>query len=100
MSTIYNEGIYLTTQSSYGDRRVLYSLGIVEKDRNFTFPGRRQMKRLARKFLNCEHLLEHKEFPRTTRGFFFSIIRGTSAEDRAAFLGAIRHHCKEFGTAL
>lgn len=95
MSTIYSEGLYLMSKSSYGKGRVLYSLGIgLERD-HFTFPGRRQMKRLARKFLNCEHLREHKEFPRTTRGFYFSISTGTSAEDRAAFLGAVRHHCQK-----
>lgn len=93
MSTMYGDGLRVTSNGAYGQGRTIYSLGIIDKDKHFIFPGRRQMKRLARKFLG-EELEEPKEFPRTTRGFFFSIPTGTSAEDRAAFLGAVRHHCK------
>jgi hypothetical protein len=91
---MYGNGLYLTPQNAHGKRRVIYSLGVINPADGFSFPGRRQMKRLSRKFLNGE-LEELEEFPRTTRGFFFSIPVGTSAEDRAAFLGAVRHHCKE-----
>lgn len=94
MSTVYGDGLHMTDRGSYGEGRVIYSLGISDRGKNFTFPGRRQMKRLSRTFLGGE-LQEHKEFPRTTRGFRFSIPIGTSAEKRAAFLGAVRHYCKK-----
>ena len=93
MSTMYGDGIHLTPNGVDGQGRVIYVLGLTDQGKNFTFPGPRQMKRLARKFLGGE-LNEVKE-RRTPMWVYFTIPVGTSAENRAAFLGAVRHHCKQ-----
>jgi hypothetical protein len=93
MSIIYGDGLYLWTQKACGDGRVIYSLGF-HAGQQFDFPGPRQLKRLGRKFLGGE-LKEDVGLARDGQRLFFSIASGTSAEDRAAFLGAVRHHCKQ-----
>lgn len=90
--TMYEGKLHLTPQTERGDNgRVTYSL--MTHGDPVQFPGRRKLKRLARKFLIGE-LIEDRKFPRGPRGMFFSIPIGTSAENRAAFLGAVSHYTK------
>ncbi len=89
MSTVYSDDLTMTKKGSLRGGGAIYRIYITVGSK-LVLPDLRMMKRIARKFLNRDL----KEIDRH-RFYTFSITAGTSAEDRAAFLGAVRHHCKE-----
>jgi len=89
-------GLSIKDQHAGDEGRVLYAISLEHpklQTHKAIFPGVRQMKRLAKKFLSCEYS-EKNQPKRSGTWLFFSIDSGTSPEDRAAFLGAVAFYTK------
>jgi hypothetical protein len=96
LMTIESESLFMrVTRDLSGKGRVNFLIRVTRDDRfsgRMSLPGSRLMRRLACKFLSVQPG-EYQEISRTDNELRVSLPIGTKTEDRAAFLGAVRHHC-------
>ena len=93
MSTLYNEGLMLCSKASEKKGEARYVI-MSKSGHKFLLPALTRIRGLCRKYLNVELDCSRSSFSRSG-SFHFSIPSGTSAENRTAFLGAVRLYCKK-----